>query len=628
MKKGLNATHFNAKSGNVGCDVLRAREKVDTCELVMRGSIKSGDRTKPVEICGNTKVKGDLCVDGCITQAGCDTYDYVIVGGGTAGCALARKLSDNFDNSVLIIEAGANVSDDPGVLGSNILATFGLANPPQYSKIYQADYAPGTFINYSDGRGLGGSSLHNGLQAVRGTPTLWNKWASITGEASWNYNNLLVNVMKPMEKYTPNGTVANSAQRGTTGVLNITQQPPISADPFMIAVGTATGSPQVSDFNDPTLGEIGIGSNQQWTTPPIFDASSVRVFSANAYLTGVPASVSQVAVPAVIYPNGTSINPARKLTAVMGAHGDKVIFDAFKNAIGVVFVDTKTEQVVTVNVNKQVILCAGTIESAAILQRSGVGDSTLLASLGIPEVFANSNVGANLQNHTGAVAVVSPGTFALPLPNYGLSFIDLSGYGYSAGTRRTQLIVAPFPFTPAGVTNALGIPPNGVSIIGISITPNEGPDAATSYGSVTIISKDPFIEPKVDLNPFSDGTTAQLNSDANKCVAFYKTVQDIVAESGDTVLFPSASDYAGGDAALLAAATTFAPTIAYHNSGSCRMAMTAATGVCDGKLRVFGVNKLMLADNAVAPLVEDGNTAYQAFVIGHQAARFIAANFT
>jgi choline dehydrogenase len=546
------------------------------------------------------------CTDKCFVGS----YDYIIVGGGTAGCALARKLSDDFTKSVLVIEAGDNLSNDPAVLGNNLFASIPLGLNPKYSKVYQANFTPGNYVAYSDGRMLGGGSGHNGLQCYRGTPDVYNQWAIITGDPRWNYNNLLTNVFIPMENYTPNGTIANPAQRGTAGPLFISQEPPLNTDPVMVALGIAFNSPQVPDLNDPSITNVGIGANQDWATPPFLGANSIRCFSANAYLTGIP---SQGVAP-VIRPNGQSIG-GRQLTVMFEANCNRVLFDKFNNAIGVEYVSTKTKRMIRTKAKQRVILCAGSIQDAAILQRSGVGDQTLLQTLGIPVVFANSNVGANMQNHYGAVSVIS-GSTTVNIPRVGSGFTDLSP-AMSAGTRRMQLFVVDAVYLPAGITQALGLT-TGVSIIGINVTPG-------SLGNVQIINQDPFTEPQVNLNFYSDGPSTTNGTDAFKTVTFYKTIKQMATNMGRTVLFPTPADYANGDAALLSDATNSAPIGAYHNSGTCRMATSAATGVCDSNLHVFGVNKLMVADCAVSPLIEDGNTAYQAFAIGLEAALIIQA---
>lgn len=541
--------------------------------------------------------------------------DYVIIGGGTAGCALAAKLSDpdpstgKFRNSVIVLEAGVNLTKDPAVLGNNIFETFGLGFNPKYSKVtssYLIDQNGPAYL-YTDGRMWGGSSGHNGLQAYRGTPNRYNQWASISGDKRWSYNNLLENVMLPMEHYTPTGTTANPTQRGSSGPLFITQEPPIDNDPFMIAVSKATKAPLVTDLNDPDQGDVGIGANQNWVTPPFLGRESVRSFAGNSYLTGIESED----IPAIVDFEGNGLD-GRKLQIVSNAVVSRIIFSSQKARSVEYILSTNKEEVLFVKANKKIILCAGAIQDAVILQRSGIGDAKLLESLGIPVVYANSNVGANMQAHYGPQGIIGGVTTTVTLPEFGSGFIDLPP---SVGVRRYQLVILDSTaFFPTGITNALGIN-SGIGFIGFNMNPK-------SLGSVQIVSRDPFVDPIVNSNVFTDGPPSEPGTDANLAIKFYKELKKIARQSGGTVLFPPPEDYRAGDEALFADAfNTF--IITYHNSGTCRMAKSPRRGVVDGQLNVFGVKGLKIASCSVAPVIEDGNTGYQAYVIGLEAANII-----
>jgi len=560
-----------------------------------------------------------------------EKYDYVIIGAGTAGCALARKLSDKisgkYKNSVLVLEAGENLNADPLVRANNVLVGSAMALDPKYSVVYQPTLSnPFNRGPYSDGRLLGGSSAHNGLQSYRGAPKQYNEWAAQTGENAWLYTNLLNNIMKPLEHYTPDGTVANVAQRGLNGPLFITQEPPLDDDPFMQVFATTANAPFVSDLNDPTLGVVGTGANQDWVTPTYLGPHSERSHSANAYLTGISAPdavTPPTVIPAVMDDSGKGLN-GRKLEVKFNSWVKRILFDHCNNARYVEYVTSDNKQKCKkVKARKEIILCAGTVNDAAILQRSGVGDETLLNSFDIPVVYANSNVGQNIENHYGAVAVMSGET--IPLPRVGSAFTNLSSnpplpapYNYpNIDERLFQLFAmnASF-FLPSGIRNVLGIT-EGISIFNINDTPK-------SRGSTKIISVDPFIQPHIDLNLYSDGPYNVFGTDANKIVAWFKMLKNIEVNSGGafSVLYPTPAQYASDDS-LFQAAIDSDSYFTYHTSGSCRMGSSPANAVCDGKLRVFGVQKLRVADCAAVPVIETGNTSYQAFVIGNQCAEFI-----
>jgi choline dehydrogenase-like flavoprotein len=560
----------------------------------------------------------------------CECFDYVIVGAGTAGCALAAKLSDKvngeFKNSVLVLEAGENLVNDPTVLANNVFAAGSMALDPKYSVVYQAVLDPATRGPYSDGRLLGGSSAHNGLQCYRGAPKQYDEWAAETGETAWSYDNLRNNVMKPFEHYTPNGTGANLGERGVNGPLFITQEPPLDGDDFMQAFSTATNAPFVDDLNDPTLGVVGCGANQNWVTPTYLGENSIRSFSTNAYLTGTDAPDAVTppnVIPPIVNADLKGLD-GRKLEIRTNAWVKRVVFNSNNDARCVEYViNNKKQKCKKVKAKKEIILCAGTTVDAAILQRSGVADSVLLNSLGIPLVYHNPNVGENMENHYGAVAVMSGET--IPLPRVASAFVNLSStpalpapYNYpDIDERLVQLFGANASFfLPSGIRNVLGIT-EGISIFNINDTPK-------SKGRVKIISADPFIEPEVELNLYSDGVFDTFGTDANKVVTWFKILKNIETNTGGafSVLYPTPDQYTS-DEKLFQAALDTNNFFTYHTSGTCRMAANAATGVCDGKLKVFGVNKLRVADCASVPTIETGNTAYQAFVVGLQCAEFI-----
>ncbi len=543
-------------------------------------------------------------------------YDYVIVGGGTAGCALAAKLSDpdkhgRYKNSVLVLEAGSNLTKDPRILVNNIFEASANVSDPDISSV-DLTYLLGREVNpyavfaYTQGKQWGGSSGHNYLHAVRGTPSIYNQWAAITGDARWSYDNLLNNVMIPMEHYTPTDTIADPSQRGSRGPLFITQYPPLDGDSFYQAVSTATHAPLISDYNNPDLGDVGISATQNFITPPY--SSGVRSYAANAYLTGEPS----VGVAAIVDAKGNGLH-GRKLKIISNAYANRVLFSKKKVAKSVEYVlsDAK-EAVFTAKAKKQIILCTGTFEDPAILQRSGIGDATLLNSLHIPVVFANSNVGNHMTCQFGQHGVIGGAETTINIPEFGGGFI---GFAPTFNERIYQLVIINgLPLFPSGIANALGIT-QGIDVVGGNITPG-------STGNVAIVSRDPFTAPIINFDIFSDGPPNVPGTDANKVISFYNTLQDIAIEAGGTVLYPTPDQYAAGDFGLMtAAADTLLPF--NHASGSCRMAASAADGVVDGKLSVFGVKNLKIASNSIAPVIEDGNTAYSAYVIGLEAARII-----
>lgn len=560
--------------------------------------------------------------------------DYVIIGLGTAGAGLARYLSgpDNgpFTDSVLVLEAGGQYNTDPAILASSLLAAAPLAFNPQYSNTFST-LVSGVNVGfagflYSDGRLWGGSSAHNGLDAVRSSFDIYDNWAAISGNSRWLYANLLP-VMKGMEHFTvaAGSPAPDLSQRGVAGALFISQEPytpTISADPLSIQFAITAGAPLTSDYNVQAA-SVATSSLQDFVTPPAGAGfpTSIRSFSATAFL---PQSVLD-------WNTGLGLG-GRRLQVVSHATASHILFDqsgSTPTAVGVEYIlDGNRENVRQVFARKKIILCAGAIQNVGILQRSGVGPSALLTGLSIPVIVDNANVGANMQNHVGTSALMQvpfPGPFGIAQ-----AFIDCStaagiGANFSAGVRRNQLlyVIGSGLFGSPSATQALGIDfATTTSLYTSFATFNIKPQ---SRGTAMIVDADPLTDVKVDFNFYSDGTIATPGSDAQNIVAALRIIQQTaLAIPGATMIFPTPAQYAAGDAALFAAAVNL-PFVTYHAAGSCSMGTSIANGVVDGDLHVFGVNNLMCADCSIEPEITTGNTAYAAYVIGLEAAIILGA---
>lgn len=535
------------------------------------------------------------------------TYDYIIVGNGTAGAVLARKLSDDNKTKVLVLEAGVNNTNDPEILDASSPELFDHLTDITISQKYAETYVvPGFFplqaFSYSEGRGWGGSSAHNYLEVIRGTPDFYNEMAAIAGDSSWTYNSLLP-LMLALENYTPCQTIANPAQRGVGGPISITQAAPSNTDPvgILFAGPNAGNAGFIGDLNDPaeatTTGFFNIGfSAYQFfaTAGPTPCSVGHRSFSANTFIN-----------PSIVDEKGDGKH-GRLLRIKSNACVSRVLFKG-KKAVGVeFFYGPKGNKILTAK-GKKIILCAGAINSPAILQRSGIGDPALLEPLGIDVLIDNPNVGANLVNQYGPNAIFTGTSTAFPFlqGTINASGVVTPGFTYPADNiRRIQLV-------------ALQAGPGVVQSIGFLMQPK-------SRGTVKIVSRSPLIQPNVDLNMYSDGPVTTVGTDANLAVASYYLVEQAITGGGGFMIFPSAAQFAlGADALLQAAQGSSGISIADHISGTTRMSTSISNGVVDGELNVFGVKNLMVADLGVAPLSPDGNTCYAVYMIGLNAARIL-----
>lgn len=433
--------------------------------------------------------------------------DYIIVGNGTSGAVLARKLTDDYKTSVIVLEAGVNHNNDPIVQTSNWSPYINeLAYYPQRSLTYCAGVYDSFVVNYSVGCGWGGSSMHNFMISVRGSPAVYDGWAAATGREAWSYNRMLPLMKSELEHYTPDGTILNLAQRGTTGPLDITQGPVVTGDAYLQAMSTAWILPFVSDYNDPSEGVVGISGTQTYTQPVApFD----RAFSQTAFVIEGETINSQ----------GDGLK-GRKLQIISEAFVNRIIFKHKKGCIhrkdactksvctckpkakGVEYCVTKSDgsQCIQIVYAKKIILSAGSVNSPAILERSGVGDPAILQPLGIPVIVSNPNVGNNGVNQVGIYGIMS-GTVGNDV--YYTAFTDGSPIYPVTGERIFQV----FP------ENA-GDPASTAMFLAIS--------EPKSICTVHCIIRDPKIQPQVKLNFYSDGPVTQQFSDANKAVTAYK----------------------------------------------------------------------------------------------------------
>jgi len=521
-------------------------------------------------------------------------FDYIIIGLGAAGAVLARKLSDDFCTSVLVLEAGENRILTPETLSPNPeeFETL-LAYDPKYSITYPIIAPAGTII-YSEGREWGGGAAHNDMQAVRPNPLDANQWGLDSNNAQWFYPNILP-LMKALETYTPDGTIADYTQRGCCGPIRLTQNPPVDSDPLAIAIANVAGAPFVSDYNNALLSNVGTGPIQLFVTP---GSDSRRSFSAYDFTT----------IGEVMDEKGRGLD-GRKLRVKGNALVTGIIFDTKgcgePKAVGVRYVrsqSSKDSEIKNVYASKKVILCAGAINTPKLLMLSGIGDGQMLGELGIDVIVDNPNVGAHLENQYGVIATL---TDPYQIPGGQISsFIDERPYMPADSVRRMQLI-------------GINVSDEAAILAALILKPG-------SVGSVTLASRDPLVPARVLMNMYSDGGVNDVGSDAYLSVSFFKIAQDIAAAAGQTVLYPSPEQYAAGDDALFGAAVNPASlVIAYHTVGTTRMGTSIANGVVDGNLNVFGVRNLMVADIGALPISPSGNTCYSAYVVALIAAQIL-----
>jgi choline dehydrogenase len=525
-------------------------------------------------------------------------YDYVIVGGGSAGSALANRLSADPGNRVLVLEAGR--PDYPWDVFIHMPAalTFPIGSR-FYDWKYESEPEPhlnGRRIYHARGKVLGGSSSINGMIFQRGNPLDYERWGADPGMENWDYAHCLP-YFNRMENCL--AAEADDEFRGHEGPLTLERGPTASPlyPAFLEAVQQA-GHHLTDDVN---------GYRQEGFAA--FDRTikrGRRLSAAGAYLH-----------PAMKRPN---------LTVKTRALVTRVLFEG-KRAVGVEYRRGGLKQVRA----REVILCGGAINSPQLLQLSGVGNAAELAELGIDVVHDLPGVGENLQDHLEVYvqyACTQPVSMQPYLkwrhrPWIGFQWLFLrKGPGatnhFEAGgfARSNDEVAYPnlmFHFLPIAVRYDGSAPAGGH---GYQV--HVGPMYSDARGSVKITSRDPRVHPAMRFNYLS------TDQDKREWVEAIRTARDILTQ-------PALDPFNGGEVSPGPAVESDEEILdwvaresetALHPSCTCRM----GTVVDPESLRVYGVEGLRVVDASVLPYVTNGNIYAPVMMVAEKAADLILGN--
>ncbi len=526
------------------------------------------------------------------------SYDYVIVGGGSAGCALANRLSADSSVRVLVLEAGRR---DWRV---DVFIHMPAALPfPIGSRFYDWRYASepephmgGRRIHHARGRVLGGSSSINGMIFQRGNPLDFEKWAAEPGLEDWDYAHCLP-YFKRME------TCLSGADewRGGAGPLVLERGPADGPlfEAFFAAVQQA-GYPLTDDVN---------GYRQEGFAA--FDRNihrGRRLSAARAYLH-----------PVLGRPN---------LELRCGRLASRVLFEG-RRAVGVESLHRGRREVVR---GGEVILCGGAINSPQLLQLSGVGDPRALSGLGIDVVADLPGVGENLQDHLEVYVQyasrqpisMQPALRWRRRPEVGARWLfGRSGPGatnhFEAGgfVRSNDEVAYPnlmFHFLPLAVRYDGSSPAaeHGYQV-------HVGPMNSDARGSVRIVSTDPRAHPALRFNYLS------TEQDRREWVEAVRCAREILSQPAFDDI--SAGELSPGptvqsDEEIRAWVARDAET-ALHPSCTCRMGVDDMAVVDPGSMRVHGLDALRVVDASVMPFVTNANIYAPTMMIAEKAAALI-----
>ena len=531
-------------------------------------------------------------------------YDFIIVGGGTAGCLLANRLSANPRRSVLLIEAG--LRDDYHWIHIPVGYLYCIGNP-RTDWMFHTEPDPGLngrSLRYPRGKVLGGCSSINGMIYMRGQARDYDQWATLTGDEAWRWSECLPHFKRHEDHWRGGDELHGAGKEWRVEKQRLSWE---ILDAFAAAAREA-GIPATDDFNR--------GNNE-----------GVGYFEVNQH-GGIRWNTSKAFLRPVLRRDN--------LQVWTGALVSRVLLDEGR-AVGVEVLPIQGGAPMQVRARREVVLAAGAVGTPQILQLSGIGPGALLNEFGIPVQHELPGVGENLQDHLQIRAVFEV-QGVKTLNTIANSLLGKAGIALEYALKRSgPMSMAPsqlgaFTRSSPGLTwpnveyhvqplslDAFGEPLHRFNAFTASVcTLNP-----TARGHVRIRSARPQDAPRILANYLSTSEDRQVAADSLRLTRRIAAMPAL-AKYQPREVKPGVQYQSDADLARLAGDIG---TTIFHPVGTCRMGADGdPLAVVDARLRVRGVPGLRIADASVMPTITSGNTNSPTLMIAERAAEWLLAD--